>query len=373
MNYSDRDIFLLLSSSLELHRYKVLIKRLYSSINNLNDILNGDLKNIKLSFEDREKLEYIKSEVEKLNLEEIKNTLKQKRISFISFADENYLKKLKDISDSPLGFFYIGDLSVLNIVSVGIVGTRNPTSYGTRITKRITELFVEKNIVIVSGLANGIDSCAHETSLKSGKTIAVLGTGLDEIYPQENYSLFERIVSKGGLVISEYPPNTPGMPWNFPQRNRIISALSDAIVVVEGNAQSGALITARFAIKQDKPLFAIPGPIDSPESNGPNLLIKSKVADVLTSIDDVLEKILDYKVNGKQIKFDLEKNSKSLDELSENQKSIYKILSKDSRNFDNLVNETDLNIQELTNALSMLELKGFVEKSSSGGYRTVDN
>lgn len=368
MNHSIKDIFLLLSSSLELQRYKVLIKRLYSCTNNF---LNDDLKNIKLSFEDLEKLEYIKNEVKKLNLEQIKSALKQKKINFISFADEKYPKKLKDINDSPLGFFYIGDLSVLNTVSVGIVGTRNPTSYGTRITKRVTELFIEKKVIIISGLASGIDSCAHETSLKSGKTIAILGTGLDEIYPQENYSLFEKIINKGGLIISEYPPNTPGMPWNFPQRNRLISALSDAVIVVEGDVQSGALITARFAIKQDKPLFAVPGPIDSPESNGPNLLIKSKVSDVLTSVDDVLEKIFDFEVNGKQIKFDLEKNNKSLDELNENQRNIYKVLSKDSKNFDSLVNETNLNTQELTNILSMLELKGFIEKSISGEYVVV--
>lgn len=371
MNHTNKDIFLLLSSSLDLQRYKVLIKRIYSYVDNLNDILDEDFKSIKLSFEDLEKLKFIRAEIRKLNLEKIKVALKQKKIGFISFADENYPKKLKDINDSPLGFFYIGDLSILSTVSVGIVGTRNPTSYGIRITEKITELFIEKKVVIISGLASGIDSCAHETSLKFGKTIAILGTGLDEIYPQENYNLFEKIISKGGLVISEYPPDTPGMPWNFPQRNRLISALSDAVIVVEGNVQSGALITARFAIKQDKPLFAVPGPIDSPESNGPNLLIKSKASDVLISVDDVLEKIFDFEVNGKQANFDFEKKHKSLDELNESQKNIYKVLAKGSKNFDYLVNETNLNIQELTSILSMLELKGFVEKSSSGEYIVV--
>jgi DNA processing protein len=166
------------------------------------------------------------------------------------------------------------------------------------------------------------------------------------------------------LILSEYIPATEAMPWNFPQRNRIISALSDAVIVIEGDLQSGALITARFAIKQDKPLFALPGPIDSPASNGPNILIKSGVAELLTSVEDILEKIGE----SRQIKLDLENNDEKLNNLSEKEKHIYKLLSSVSKSFEILIEEVNIPVQELLKYLSMLELKGFVEKTQEGGY-----
>ena len=140
--------------------------------------------------------------------------------------------------------------------------------------------------------------------------------------------------------------------------------LSDGVVVIEGDVQSGAMITARFAIKQGKPLFALPGPIDSPMSNGPNVLIKSGVAELLTSVQDILEKIGE----GKQIKFDLKDDTEKLEALSEKQKIIYKIISPQSKTFDNLISETNFNVQELLKELSILELKGLIEKEADGKY-----
>jgi len=179
--------------------------------------------------------------------------------------------------------------------------------------------------------------------------------------------LYDEIVDKGGLIISEYPVGTEGLPWNFPQRNRIISALSNAVVIVEGDLQSGAMITARFAIKQSKPLFALPGPIDSPQSNGPNILIKSGVGELLVSVNDVLEKIGE----GKQVNLNLNNSRREEDRLTEKQKNIYKYIDSYSRSFDNLLKESKLTTQELLCELSILELKGFIEKTTEGGYVSV--
>ena len=247
---------------------------------------------------------------------------------------------------------------------IAIVGTRSSTNYGNNVTKKISSLLSEQNIVIVSGLASGIDTSAHLGAVKFGKTVAVVGTGVDNVFPSENKQLAKDIISGGGLILSEYIPDTPASPWNFPQRNRLISALSDAVIVIEGDLQSGAMITARFAIKQDKPLFALPGPVDSLVSNGPNILIKSKVAELLTSVDDVLEKIGE----SKQIKLNLEDKNEKLNSLSEKEKDIYRLLSSDSKDFESLIRETNLSVQELLKHLSILELKGFVEKAADGGF-----
>lgn len=370
MNLTIEDIFLLLSTSLDLQRFKILIKKIYEKSGDLSFLLSRieSGEEVSLSFFDKEKIDFIKREIKKNYIDQIKRDLHYENVKFLAYSDSKYPKKLKEINDPPLGLFYMGNIDLFESLSVGIVGTRNPTNYGEKMTKRITELLVDKNVTIISGLASGIDSCAHEEAIISGKTVAVLGTGLDRIYPQENRKLFDKIIKKDGLVISEYPLSVEGMPWNFPQRNRIISALSDAVIVVEGNLQSGSLITARFAIKQDKPLFALPGPIDSPESNGPNMLIKSGVAELLTSVDDIFEKILDLKSSGVQTQINFKEKSKSLDGLNEIQKLIYKLLNKESKSFDSLINETKLNSNELLTNLSMLELKGYIEKKMNGNY-----
>ena len=365
-----KDLFLALSFAIKFYSEKTLIKKLYSSPESFLEIfttVKDELK-LRITNEQSESVKRLKKEIKKLVINEIKNLLEEKGIKFVAFCEESYPIKLKELSDAPPVIFYKGNLSNLNNVKhVAIVGTRSATSYGINLTKKIASLLSEQNIVVVSGLASGIDTSAHLGIVKSGKTVAVVGTGVDYVFPSENKQLAKDIISNGGLILSEYIPGTEAMPWNFPQRNRIISALSDAVVVIEGDLQSGAMITARFAIKQDKPLFALPGPIDSPVSNGPNILIKSKVAELLTSVDDILEKIGE----SKQIKLDLEDKDEKLDKLSEKEKNIYKLLSSQSKGFEVLIQETSLEVQELLKHLSMLELKGFVEKMQDGGYSRV--
>ncbi len=362
-----KDLFLALTYAVKFLSEKTLIKNLYNSDRNLNEIFAGNKNNFKFQItnEQLQNITRLRKEIKKSFIEEIKNSLQENKIRFVAYCEKEYPKKLKEIPDSPLGLFYKGNLSNLNTLKhVAIVGTRSSTSYGNNITKKISLLLAERNIVVVSGLASGIDTCAHFGSVKNGMTAAVVGTGVDAVFPSENKQLAKDIISSGGLILSEYLPETPASPWNFPQRNRIISALSDAVVVIEGDLQSGAMITARFAIKQGKPLFALPGPIDSCVSNGPNVLIKSKVAELLTSVDDILEKIGE----SRQIKLDLENKNERLADLSEKEKNIYKLLSLTSKSFEILIQETNLEVQELLKHLSMLELKGLVEKVADGGY-----
>ncbi len=361
---NDRDLFLLLASSNDCYYGKSLINKLYKKTLDLKKILNLDIEN-DLKQEEIFKLKKLKETIQTINLEKIQNELIENDVRFVALCDEAYPVSLRMISDSSYGLFYKGNLSVLkNTKSVGIVGTRNPTNYGINNAKDIASLLAEYKVNIISGFASGIDTSAHVGALKKGKTVAVLGTGVDVIFPKENKDLYERLIKEDNLIISEYYPGITGSPWNFPQRNRIISALSDAVLVIEGGLQSGALITARFAIKYGKPLFALPGPIDSPASNGPNILIKSGVAELLTSVDEILEKIGE----NKQIKLGLKMEDEKLNNLSENEKIVYKLLSSKSYDFDILVQETKFNVQELLKCLSMLELKGFIEKTQEGGY-----
>ncbi|MBI2996658.1 MAG: DNA-protecting protein DprA [Candidatus Melainabacteria bacterium] len=360
---SIKDLFLLLSHVIEFQSEKVLLKKLFQN-NNLEETFESEFK-LNLSNLELEKINRLRTEIKKIILSEIKKTLTEKEINFIGLSDPEYPKKLLEINDPPVGLFYRGKIDLLNhLKSVAIVGTRSATNYGINISTKIASLLAEKNIVIISGLAAGIDTSAHIGALKSGKTIAVLGTGVDVVFPTSNKNLFNEILNKNSLIISEYPPSTPGVGWNFPQRNRIISALSDAVVIIEGDLQSGAMITAKFAIKQGKSLFALPGLVDSPTSNGPNVLIKSRVAELLISVNDILEKFGE----GKQTKLSFDNENEKIENLSECEKNIYKLLSSTSKNFETLIQETNLEVKELLKYLSMLELKGLVEKAQDGGY-----
>ena len=360
------DIFLLLAYSVRFYSDKVLIKKLYSSSHGLDDLFtkNKSLSDLSVLAFELERLKRLRLEISKLDINVIKADLEEKQIKFLPLSDSRYPQGLKNTPDPPVGLFYRGNVGLLSSSrTVSIVGTRLATNYGLNNATKIASLLSSRDITVVSGLAAGIDTSAHLGSFKGGKTIAVLGTGIDVIFPACNKQLFYDIIDKKGLIVSEYLPGTEGIPWNFPQRNRIVSALSDAVIVIEGDLDSGALITARFAIKQGKPLFALPGPIDASTSNGPNLLIKSRVAELLTSVNDVLEKIgLDI-----QTKLDL-KDEDELNDLSKLQKDIYSFLSSTSTSFDSLISKTNLSVQELTKHLSILELKGLIQKTNDGGY-----
>jgi DNA processing protein len=199
-------------------------------------------------------------------------------VRVLTALDADFPALLNKIYDPPLALYVKGDLAG-GRAPVGIVGTRKPTDYGVRSAVRLARELAESGLTVVSGLARGVDTLAHEAAVKSGgRTWAVLGSGLNVIYPGENKKLSDRILESGGALVSEFPIDTGPMPANFPRRNRIISGLSYAVVVVEGDFKSGSLITARAALEQGREVLALPGPVDSVMSRGPNMLIKNGAA-----------------------------------------------------------------------------------------------
>lgn len=215
------------------------------------------------------------------------------KIEEISIESKEYPEQLREIYDAPLKLYVLGNKEILKQLGIAIVGSRNATEYGRKVALQFAKDLSTKEINIISGLALGIDTCAHLGALNSdsvGKTIAVLGGGLDEIYPKQNIELAKQIIKCGGCIISEYPLGTKPGKLHFPQRNRIISGLSKGVLIVEASENSGSLITADFALEQGREVFAVPGNISSPTSVGTNNLIKQG-AKLVTSYEDVLVEV----------------------------------------------------------------------------------
>ena len=221
-------------------------------------------------------------------INKMENYMKINGIKQLDFYDNDYPKQLKNMYDPPITLFYKGDIKLVNTNCVSVIGSRNATKYGLDESYSIGKELVTNNYTVVSGLARGIDTMAHQgaLSVQNGKTIAVVGCGLDRVYPEENTRLFNEI-SERGLVLSEYVVGTKAEPGNFPARNRIISGLSENLIVVEAASKSGAMITVEFALEQGKNVFAVPGNVNSYTSTGTNELIKNG-AFVYTCITDIL-------------------------------------------------------------------------------------
>ncbi|MES1043042.1 DNA-protecting protein DprA [Heyndrickxia oleronia] len=225
-----------------------------------------------------------------LKIDQILSTYQKHHIYCLTVFDPDYPYLLKQCYNPPLALYVIGNVSLLNSPCVAIVGSRKGNIYGRKAIEQILPTLIKKKITIISGLAKGIDTMAHEmTILHGGKTICVLGSGFFHIYPQENRRLAENM-KKEHLLLSEYPPNTKPQRWHFPMRNRIISGLSKGIVVIQAEEKSGSLITADFALQENREVFAIPGSVVDPLSKGTNFLIQQGAKLVLTG-DDILEEI----------------------------------------------------------------------------------
>ena len=227
----------------------------------------------------------------RLKLDKYIKYIENKRIELISFKDKKYPNKLKKINNMPPFLYVRGNLENLYDDNIAIIGSRDASEYGKFVARRIAKQIADKNINIVSGLAIGIDKFAHLVALDSniGKTIAVLGTGVSEkeVYPLENKKIFDKILENNGTIVSEFKLGTAPTKYNFPKRNRIISGLSEKIVVVEAKNKSGSLITVDYALEQGKDVFAVPGNITSKNSEGTNKLIQEG-AFVLNNYEDVL-------------------------------------------------------------------------------------
>ena len=276
-------------------------------------------------------------------------------IKILPVWDPNYPDILKKIYDPPSVLFVRGKLQTKDNLTLAVVGTRNPGTYGRMVTERITTDLAKNGFTIISGLARGIDTIAHQTALNcGGKTIAVLGSGMDILYPPENSRLADAI-TESGAVISEYPLGTIPDPGNFPRRNRIVSGLSLGVLVTEAGIKSGALLTAYEALEQNREVFAIPGPIHSMNSAGTNRLIKEG-AKLVQGTEDILQE-LDSKIEFKKPNR-IPKNLKKIEQ------EIYNILDVVPLHIDQLAIKCNRSTSEVLGILLTLELMGIVRQMS---------
>lgn len=297
--------------------------------------------------------------------------IKKNNIHVITLLENEYPKLLKEIADSPFVIYVRGDLDKdwgLDKSTIAVVGTRKITAYGKSVTEKITAQLSEMGITVVSGLAYGVDTVAHETAIKNnGKTIAVLGCGIDIIYPAANTKLYWDIVNKYGLIISEFPPGQLVTKGLFPSRNRIISGLSLGTVVTEGAIGSGALITAKYALDQGREVFAIPGPITSDMSAAPTILLKQG-AKLVTDAKDILEE-LNIK-NNPIIQLTNKPINDQINKLSDDEKKIIELLGKEDLFYDDLVRLSQLATDKLGGILTVMEMKNLI-RNNSGIYGLV--
>lgn len=277
-------------------------------------------------------------------------------INIILEDDEFYPAEFKDFDSSPVILFAKGNVELLKAGrKISMVGTREPTYYGRKVARELASLVCEHDIVVVSGMARGIDTCCHTGALEKGTTIAVLGCGVDVIYPKENYKLYNQIVEKG-CVISEFLPGTLPDKINFPQRNRIVAMLSPCLVVIEAAEKSGTFSTVDFALEMGREVFAVPGNIFSQKSSGTNRLIKEG-ARIVCSYQDFLEDLKEiYNLFPKQMSlFDIE------DELSEEESTILKILDDNGQvHIEKLILLTNWSAAKVVSIITSLEIKGKV-------------
>lgn len=280
-------------------------------------------------------------------------------IKVVAKIDRDYPANLRQLEGCPAVLYFRGTLLPEDDLAVAVVGSRNATIYGRQITEKLVFELSKNGLTVVSGLARGIDSVAHKMAIDAGgRTIAVLGSGIDSIYPPENRKLAEEIVKNGALV-SEFSLGFPALPNNFAARNRIISGLSLGVLVTEAAVDSGSLITAGYAAEQGREVFAVPGPVTSKTSEGTNNLIRDGVH-LVTAAADILE-ILDIERKARQVTRDTKHFIKD-----KNQAAILAILDGGTKHVDAIAKETKLPIEAVSAALSMMELSGMVRNYGSG-------
>lgn len=297
---------------------------------------------------------------QEFDIEDYLIKLKKQKISFVCLIDKQYPELLKQIPNPPIVLYTKGNLKLLDSHKLAIVGTRHITAYGRQITEMFAQKLSDMGLVIVSGMAYGVDGVAHKACLEvGGNTIAVLGNGVDLPYPRENEKLYEEILDNGGLIISEYPPGEPPSIGSFPSRNRIVAGLSLGVLVTEGASDSGSLITANYGLEFGRRVFAIPGPITSQLSAAPLRLIE-KGAKLVVSPEDIPREL--------GIKnHELKKNEKTFDGLSKEELRIVDLIENESLHFDEIVRRLKLDSSKAGTILSIMEIKGII-KNTGGKY-----
>ncbi len=289
------------------------------------------------------------------------NNFLEKGIEFTTIEDDNFPEKLKNISNCPYSIFFAGKLPETNKMSVSIVGARGRSAYGCEVAKKLGEVLAKNGINVISGLARGIDKDGHTGALQGkGNTFAVLGSGVDICYPRENKYLYEEIKKTGG-IISEFLPGTNPIPLNFPLRNRIISGLSDIVVVVEAKLKSGSLITADFAMEQGRDVYVVPGRITDPLSKGCNRLIKQG-AGIIYDIEEFVSDITETAFT-ECVQMDFKKNL-----LDKKESLVYSLLDFCPVGIGTLFDKLPFDLSELLDILENLKRMGYIKEDIPNHY-----
>ncbi|CAN4266455.1 Smf Predicted Rossmann fold nucleotide-binding protein involved in DNA uptake [Methylophilaceae bacterium] len=301
--------------------------------------------------------------VDQADLQDTLNWLAKANNHIVTLADPDYPKALLEIADPPPLLYAKGNIALLNKLSIAIVGSRNASVQGEKNAEAFAQGLAEHGLCIVSGLALGIDGAAHRGALKAkGDTIAVVGTGLDMVYPAQHRDLAHQIASSG-LIISEFPLGTLSKPQNFPRRNRLISGLSLGCLVVEANLKSGSQITARLSAEQGREVFAIPGSIHSPLAKGCHQLIKQG-AKLVDSLQDIVEELNLSKAVSATV---AEENSPT----NQDQQTLLEAMGYDAISIESLVQLTGLTVSTLSSMLTLLELEGRITGLAGGQYQQI--
>src|SRR5216684_7895898 len=296
---------------------------------------------------------------------ELALTRRIERCRLLNWTEPEYPQTLLQIYDPPVMLYVRGDAQVLNHPSIGMVGTRRPTLYGTQMAERLGRELAARGLVVVSGMARGIDAIGHQGALAAnGRGIGVLGTGVDVCYPKENKKLYEKVLERGA-IISEFPVGTHPAPENFPVRNRIVAGIPLGVIVVEGAQYSGSLITARLAMEFGREVFGVPGNVTQPVSFAPNQLIKQG-AKLVTCAEDVIEElptpVRAALVQAEQPEAE-QRNLLAAASLNGSEKKLYELLSaEEARPIDDIVERSGLNSSEVLATLFDLEMKGIIRQ-----------
>lgn len=292
----------------------------------------------------------------------------------ITIADSEYPALLKEIYDPPILLWIKGNAEALSKPGVAVIGTRNASTYGKKQAEKLSTKLAEEGLCIFSGLAYGIDTIGHQSALKVGSpTVAVLGSGIDNLYPKSNAEVANNIVKSGGAVISEFAPGTMPDKGNFPLRNRVVSGLSLGVVVMESGIKGGSMITAELALDQNREVFAVPHPLGNPSGTGCNYLIKKGAAKLVQVVEDILVELpIDFESGSAKITYEEPKISNwkeyELDDLS---KRICEELEKSAYQIDDLADILDVNISQLLVALLQLEMQDLVAQKAGKVFELV--
>jgi DNA processing protein len=298
-----------------------------------------------------------------VSLEQVWERIQSQGIQVLTWEDDAYPRRLKEIEQPPPVLYLRGELKSEDEWAVAIVGTRRITAYGRQVTEEVAGYLARNGVTVVSGLARGVDAVAHQSALNAGgRTLAVLGSGVDRVYPPENHRLSEQIMLHGALI-SDYPPGTPPEGSNFPPRNRIISGLALAVIIIEAALDSGAMITASFGVEQGRDVFAVPGNILAPQSKGTNRLIQEGARPLLDP-QDVLEALNLTMVTE-------QRTARQVLPGDPTEAQLFQVLGPEPLHVDDIRAQTGMPIEKVSATLALMELKGMIRQVGGMSYVRV--